>query len=464
METNSVFDYWFNDGPVATFPSGFNHATIANLFDAKSDTGTWFGGQPDFEHGIEWLPVTGGSLYLGRDPAYVQRSYNELYSQNGNKTSTDWPDIDEEFEALVNPQDAINQWNNTTYTFDGETRAHEYYWLYNLLALGQVNYAVTANTPLYSVFKNPSNGQVTHAAYNPGTSPLSVAFSDGYTLTVPAGSLGSEYGNTSLSGGTSTVTGPAVPAAPSNLTASTVSSSQINLSWTASATSGATYNLYYATTSGFTPSSSNRLAANLTGTSIAVTSLQPGTTYYFVVRAANSAGESGSSNQVAGNTQGTGGVSTPPASGAPIYINAGGSGTGSWIADTDVNGGTVASPVSTAIDTSQIPSPVPPQSVYQTERYGPMTYSIGGLTAGRTYTVQLHFAETFWAAQGKRQFNVSINGAQKLSNFDIFATAGGANKAIEQNFSATADGNGVIAIQFATGNADLPKVDGIAVF
>jgi endoglucanase Acf2 len=41
METNSIFDYWFNDGPVNTFPAGFTRVEIANVFDGKGDTGTF---------------------------------------------------------------------------------------------------------------------------------------------------------------------------------------------------------------------------------------------------------------------------------------------------------------------------------------------------------------------------------------------------------------------------------------
>ncbi len=461
METNSVFDYWFNDGPVPTFPSGFNHTTIANLFDAKSDTGTWFGGQPDFEHGIEFLPFTGGSLYLGRDPAYVQRNYNELYAANGGSVGAEWPDLIEEFEALVNPADALNQWNSTTFTFDGETRAHEYYWLNELSTLGQVDYGVTANTPLYSVFKKPSNGAVTHAAFNTSTSPISVAFSDGYNLSVPAGSIASEYGTVSLGGGTAGGGGGGTvnpPAAPSNLTATTSSSTQINLSWTGSSTLGVTYNVYRSTTSGFAPSASNRIA-NVSGTSYADIGLTASTTYNYLVSASNSAGESAPSKQASAMTSaGSSGQTS-----GPVSINAGGGAAGTWVSDADYSGGTVPQPVTTLIDTSLIPPPVPQQSVYQTERYGNMTYKIGGLVAGRTYTVQLHFAELRWHSIGQREFNVLINGVQKLTNFDIIAAAGAPNKAVEENFSATAN-SGVITIQFTSGAVDLPKIDGIAVF
>src|SRR5713226_7642952 len=71
---------------------------------------------------------------------------------------------------------------------------------------------------------------------------------------------------TITAGGSSGCTG--VPTAPGGLSASTVSSTQINLSWTAStAPSGCTvgsYSVFRSTTSGFTPSSTNQIASGIT--------------------------------------------------------------------------------------------------------------------------------------------------------------------------------------------------------
>jgi len=91
-----------------------------------------------------------------------------------------------------------------------------------------------------------------------------------------------------------------------------------------------------------------------------------------------------------------------------------------------------------------------PQAVYQSNRHGNFTYTIPNLTAGNTYTVRLDFAETYWTAAGQRIFNASINGQQVLSNFDIFATAGGEYIAIAEQFNATASSTGTITIQFTT--------------
>jgi hypothetical protein len=143
-----------------------------------------------------------------------------------------------------------------------------------------------------------------------------------------------------------------------------------------------------------------------------------------------------------------------------VQINAGGAAASPFVADTDFSGGTTAS-TSNTITTSGVTNPAP-QAVYQSNRYGNFTYTILNLTANGSYTVRLHFAETYWTAAGKRTFNVSINGSQVLTNFDIFATAGGANIAIVEQFSATASSSGSITIQFTT-VVDNAQVNGIEV-
>jgi hypothetical protein len=143
-----------------------------------------------------------------------------------------------------------------------------------------------------------------------------------------------------------------------------------------------------------------------------------------------------------------------------VQINAGGAAASPFVADTDFSGGTTAS-TSQAINTSGVTNPAP-QAVYQSNRYGNFTYTIPGLTAGSAYTVRLHFAEEYWTAAGQRTFNVSINGSQVLTNFDIFAAAGAEYKAVVEQFSATASSSGAITIQFTTVK-DNAQVNGIEV-
>ncbi|MBX5457158.1 MAG: discoidin domain-containing protein [Thermogemmatispora sp.] len=145
---------------------------------------------------------------------------------------------------------------------------------------------------------------------------------------------------------------------------------------------------------------------------------------------------------------------------APIQINAGGPAASPFIADTDFSGGGTSSS-SNSISTAGVTNPAP-QAVYQTARLGNFSYSIPSLTPGASYTVRLHFAETYWTASGKRVFNVSLNGQTVLANFDIFAAAGGANKAVVKEFTATASSSGTITLQFSS-VVDQAQLNGLEV-
>ncbi|MGA8365966.1 MAG: glycoside hydrolase family 3 C-terminal domain-containing protein [Candidatus Acidiferrales bacterium] len=239
------------------------------------------------------------------------------------------------------------------------------------------------------------------------------------------------------------------PTVPSGLTATAASSSQINLSWTSSSSSCAvTYNIFRSTTSGFTPSTSNQIATGVTTTTYSNTGLTASTTYYYLVEGTNAGGTSAASNQASATTQSSGGTQL-------IAINSGGPAVAPFVADEDFSGGSTIDHANT-INTSNVTNPAP-AAVYQSGRDtsttgagGTFSYTIGGFTAGTNYLVRLHFCETYWTAAGKRTFNVSINGTQVLTNFDIFATAGGQNIANIQQFIVAANSSGQFVIVFTT--------------
>jgi hypothetical protein len=233
---------------------------------------------------------------------------------------------------------------------------------------------------------------------------------------------------------------PPPPQPPSNLTAIAASSSSINLTWTASPTSGVTFSVFRSTTSGFTPSGSNQIASGVTSTSFTDTGLTCATAYFYLVEALNSGGASTPSNQAS--------ATTPGCVGTPVQINSGGPAVSPFVADTDFTGGGTIHHANT-IDLSGVTNPAP-MAVYQTARVGNFTYTIPGFTAGSSHTVRLHFAETFFSTAGSRTFNVSINGTQVLSNFDIFAAAGAKNKAIIKEFTVNANSSGRYVVQFTS--------------
>jgi hypothetical protein len=133
-----------------------------------------------------------------------------------------------------------------------------------------------------------------------------------------------------------------------------------------------------------------------------------------------------------------------------LAVDAGGAAVGSFAADEDFSGGATRSTTAT-ISTTGTANPAP-AAVYQSQRYGSFSYVVPNLTAGASYTVRLHFAEFIQNGAGLRTFSVAINGTTVLSNFDVFATAGGFEKALTEAFTATADSSGKITLVFTPGN------------
>src|SRR5260370_3303213 len=244
--------------------------------------------------------------------------------------------------------------------------------------------------------------------------------------------------------------------------ATAISNSQVQMSWGASATaasdSGITYNIFRSTTAGTAHNISNTDMTNMISTGVHGTSftdvlLTPGKTYFYVVTATGQeSGESPLSNEASVTLPSTG------TNVQAIAISSGSLvGTDNFVQDTGFNlGATNAYP--DVIDVSTVTNPAP-QGVYRTERWGPTTYTIPNLTPGGSYTVRLHFAEVAFTAAGQRAFNVAINGTTVLSNFDIFAAAGGQFIANVQQLNATADSSGTITIAFTLGTNGPPHTN-----
>ncbi|MGI5241670.1 glycosyl hydrolase [Dactylosporangium sp. CA-139066] len=213
-QAQAIQEYWF-DSANQNFPPAFAHNTVGMVWGDGGAYATWFSGEPEQIQGINMLPVTGGSFYMGYRPAYNTVNYNEMVTNNGGPP-TIWQDVLWSFQALGNGDQALaNLRANPGYTpEEGESRAHTFHWIRNLAALGTVDTSVTANTPLYAVFTK--NGARTYAATNLGTAPLTVTFSDGRTLTVAAGKTATT-GAFTWSGGNGTSTPPSStpPTSPS---------------------------------------------------------------------------------------------------------------------------------------------------------------------------------------------------------------------------------------------------------
>ena len=153
-------------------------------------------------------------------------------------------------------------------------------------------------------------------------------------------------------------------------------------------------------------------------------------------------------------------TTTPPPAG--IAIDAGGTGTTPFVADTDFSGGSSGSKTN-VIDLSGVTDPAPEQ-VYHDYRQGTFSYTVPNLVKGASYTVRLHFADTSFSAVSKRLFDIDINSTRARTDFDIYAAAGAKNKAYILELPATANAStGSITISFSKGSADQAQVSGIEV-
>jgi hypothetical protein len=251
---------------------------------------------------------------------------------------------------------------------------------------------------------------------------------------------------------TVTAASGSLPTDPTNLTG-VAGSGQVALAWTAS-TGATAYNVYRGTV--FDGEATTPIAT-VTSPSYTDTGVTNGTLYFYEVAATNSVGISGDTNQITMTPMASGGTS------GAVSIDCGGGAASPFVADTDFGGGSTSS-TTHAINTSNwLTSPVPPQAVLQTNRHGQMTYRMGGFTPGSSRTVTLYFVEHYWTAAGQRLFNVVVNGNQVLTGFDVFAAAGGQYIAVQQTFTTTANSSGQVVVQFTTGAADNPIVNGITV-
>jgi endoglucanase Acf2 len=189
-ERTAVEEYWF-DVSDTNFPKEFPQVALGMVWGGKGAFATWFSPDIDCIHGINWLPFTPASIYMGRHPDYVKKNHDRIVEKRkeGNNYNNGWGDLVVMFNALSDPAMASEYMEKTPDCSleGGNTHAFMYHWIETLNTLGINDASVTADSPFANVFKK--DGVKTYAAYNFGDSPLNVAFSDGTKLVAKPKSL-----------------------------------------------------------------------------------------------------------------------------------------------------------------------------------------------------------------------------------------------------------------------------------
>lgn len=189
-ESQAINHYWFDVHGLVLAPE-YKNVDVAQLFGGKYIHNTWWTDEPRQITGINLLPITTASTYFGQYPDYIRRNLAALkdeqaiWSARGKKVdpSDIWQDVFAKYLALADPAAGLAQWNRWGAVELGETRSHTLHWLLSLDEMGPPDFAVSADTPLYSVFKR-ADGRRTYLAFNAGKAPIEVHFSDGKTLGV----------------------------------------------------------------------------------------------------------------------------------------------------------------------------------------------------------------------------------------------------------------------------------------
>jgi endoglucanase Acf2 len=189
-EQTGIEEYWF-DMNERNFSATYAHMMCSRVWGDGYDNGTFWTGEIAASYGIEMFPMTGASLYLGYNKTYVQKLWNDIKAKTmvltiPNNNANLWLDVFWSYLALADPQTALSLYNNyPDYPVKfGCFDAHTYHWLHSLNGAGQVDASITADYPIALVFNNA--GDKTYVAHNYGASEITVNFSDGFSMVVPA--------------------------------------------------------------------------------------------------------------------------------------------------------------------------------------------------------------------------------------------------------------------------------------
>ncbi|MGB0597300.1 MAG: glycosyl hydrolase [Rubripirellula sp.] len=183
IERTAVEEYWF-DVSETNFPNDHPNVALGMVWGGKGAFATWFSAEIDCIHGINWLPFTPASVYMGRHPGYVKKNFERIVEKRtgGDDFNVGWGDLVVMFGALNDPALARRHLaaNPDCKVEAGNSRAFMEHWIGVLSEYGQIDANTTSSHPFTNVFLK--EGRKTYAAYNFGRSALNIEFSDGYVL------------------------------------------------------------------------------------------------------------------------------------------------------------------------------------------------------------------------------------------------------------------------------------------
>jgi endoglucanase Acf2 len=191
-EQTAIEEYWF-DMSDRNFPANYSQMMASRVWGNGHDRNTFWTGDIAAMYGINMVPMTSSHLYLGYNKTYAQALWNDMTAKTGVLTNTAndnlWFETYWSFRAFSDPAAAVTLYNNyPNYKLKfGNSDAQTYHWLHSFNGMGTVDATVTCNYPIAAVFNKA--GDKTYVAHNYGASPITVTYSDGFSMVVPARTL-----------------------------------------------------------------------------------------------------------------------------------------------------------------------------------------------------------------------------------------------------------------------------------
>jgi hypothetical protein len=183
---------------------------VGILWDNGQDYQTYFGLNPSYVHGIQWLPISPGSTYLAQDPVFCQQQFNNLLSEQlastGNNSissmGSQWGNYALWYALQFNPDYVAAQMDqlfaaNDPVATDPIYAGSTYYFTHAYRSMGSLQRQFHTDVPTSAVYYNTNTAQFSYVAYNPLNTPqVATVYSNNIaigSLLVPAYTLLSSH-------------------------------------------------------------------------------------------------------------------------------------------------------------------------------------------------------------------------------------------------------------------------------
>ncbi|MDB5255600.1 MAG: Ricin lectin [Chitinophagaceae bacterium] len=184
-ETEAARQYWFDVDNVvngAPYANAYTHQHLTMLYNWGGNYATFFGSEPEYIHGITYIPSTGASTWYGMNSPAAATEYSQI---GQNYAGWDgWGQDINALQATFNATNAIAAFNTNNGLWSPDKKAFTYHWDHTFDSVGVIDPTVKADITGYQVFvKGPCKHYMIYMP--PGKGPKTVTFTDGKSFNVP---------------------------------------------------------------------------------------------------------------------------------------------------------------------------------------------------------------------------------------------------------------------------------------